>query len=100
MRISDWCSDVCSSDLEYCANGENIESVEIHYPVHLLGDNVTILDTPGIDSTDEAHLMSTESALHLADVVFYVMDYNHVQSEVNFVFTKRLREMGDRKRVV
>lgn len=34
--------------------------------------------------------MSTESALHLADIVFYVMDYNHVQSELNFQFTKTL----------
>ena len=50
------------------------------------------MDTPGIDSTDDAHRVSTESALHLADVVFYVMDYNHVQSEVNFLFTKELVE--------
>lgn len=50
------------------------------------------MDTPGIDSTDDAHRVSTESALHLADVVFYVMDYNHVQSEVNFLFTKELLE--------
>ena len=34
--------------------------------------------------------MSTESALHIADIVFYTMDYNHVQSELNFQFTKQL----------
>ena len=50
------------------------------------------MDTPGIDSTDDAHRVSTESALHLADVVFYIMDYNHVQSEVNFLFTRELIE--------
>ncbi|MDQ7863141.1 dynamin family protein [Peribacillus frigoritolerans] len=55
-----------------------------------LPDSCAIMDTPGIDSTDDAHRVSTESALHLADVVFYVMDYNHVQSEVNFLFTKEL----------
>ena len=38
--------------------------------------------------------MATESALHLADVVFYVMDYNHVQSEINFTFAKQLKEWG------
>src|SRR5262249_17681455 len=53
-----------------------------------------LLDTPGIDSTDDAHHQSTESALHLADVVFYVMDYNHVQSEVNLAFTKKMKEWG------
>ena len=48
------------------------------------------MDTPGVDSTDDAHRLSTESALHLADLVFYTMDYNHVQSELNFRFTKEL----------
>jgi small GTP-binding protein len=75
-----------------CKDGENIEAVEIRYPVQWLGAEAALLDTPGIDSTDAAHRMATESALHLADVVFYVMDYNHVQSETNFAFTKRLAE--------
>jgi small GTP-binding protein len=77
---------------QYCKNGEMIDSVEICYPIPLLGNEAALLDTPGIDSTDQAHMMATESALHLADVVFYVMDYNHVQSEMNFTFVKRLKE--------
>ena len=36
----------------------------------------------------------TESALHLADVVIYMMDYNHVQAEENFNFTKTLKDRG------
>lgn len=80
--------------VEYCKNGEDIESVSIRYPIPLLADKAALLDTPGIDSTDNAHMMATESALHMADVVFYVMDYNHVQSEINFAFTKRLQEWG------
>lgn len=79
---------------DYCKNGEDIESVSIRYPIPLLAGGVALLDTPGIDSTDQAHMMATESALHMADVVFYVMDYNHVQSEINFAFTKRLKEWG------
>ncbi len=78
----------------YCKDGENIESVSIYYPTDRLGDHTVLLDTPGIDSTDDAHRMSTESALHLADVVFYVMDYNHVQSEINFAFAKQLKDWG------
>ncbi|ONN63506.1 hypothetical protein BTM36_27115, partial [Herbaspirillum sp. VT-16-41] len=38
--------------------------------------------------------VATESALHLADLIFYVMDYNHVQSELNFLFTKELTAAG------
>lgn len=78
----------------FCKDGEAIESIEIHYPIPWMGDHLVLLDTPGIDSTDEAHFRSTESALHLADVIFYVMDYNHVQSEINFAFAKRLKEWG------
>ncbi|NEW06003.1 dynamin family protein [Paenibacillus sp. SYP-B3998] len=78
----------------YCVNGTDIESIEITYPISFLGEHTALLDTPGIDSTDDAHHQSTESALHLADVVFYVMDYNHVQSEVNLAFTKKMKEWG------
>ncbi|CAG7611279.1 GTPase Der [Paenibacillus solanacearum] len=79
---------------EHCRNGESIETVEIRYPIPFLGNTAALLDTPGIDSTDDAHQLATESALHLADVVFYVMDYNHVQSEINLSFTKKMTEWG------
>jgi len=78
----------------FCVNGDEILSVDIRYPSPLLGDRLVLLDTPGIDSTDNAHRLATESALHLADAVFYVMDYNHVQSEINFTFAKRLKDWG------
>jgi predicted GTPase len=77
-----------------CKDGESIETVEIRYPVPMLGKHVVLLDTPGIDSTDEAHQAATQSAMHLADIVFYVMDYNYVQSEINFAFAKKLQEAG------
>lgn len=79
---------------QYCVDGERYLSVSIVYPSETLGSDIVLLDTPGIDSTDDAHRMSTESALHLADVVFYVMDYNHVQSEINFAFAKELKDWG------
>lgn len=78
----------------YCKDGETYVSVHIEYPSDLLKKGIVVLDTPGIDSTDAAHKLATESALHMADVVFYVMDYNHVQSEINFTFAKELREWG------
>ncbi|GIM46439.1 GTPase [Collibacillus ludicampi] len=76
----------------YCINGDTVEAVEISHPTEKLPSGVQVMDTPGIDSTDDAHKIATESALHLADVILYVMDYNHVQSEVNFEFTKTLKE--------
>ncbi|RBW67702.1 dynamin family protein [Bacillus taeanensis] len=78
----------------YCINGDEVEAVEISHPTTLFPENVVVMDTPGIDSTDDAHRVSTESSLHLADVVFYVMDYNHVQSELNFHFAKQLQQQG------
>ncbi|MGM7701315.1 dynamin family protein [Pseudalkalibacillus sp. Hm43] len=75
-------------------DGEGIRTIEIlkHHP--FLNDDTVLMDTPGIDSTDDAHRISTESMLHLADVIFYVMDYNHVQSELNFEFTKEMQDLG------
>lgn len=74
----------------FSKDGAEIALIEIGHPNSGLPDTITVMDTPGVDSTDDAHRLSTESALHLADLVFYTMDYNHVQSELNFKFTKEL----------
>ncbi|WP_174733947.1 dynamin family protein [Mesobacillus harenae] len=78
----------------FCKDGYQIDSIEISKNSKVIPQEVTIMDTPGIDSTDDAHRIATESALHLADLVFYVMDYNHVQSELNFMFTRELAAAG------
>ena len=75
---------------ELSKNGDLVSQIEIGHSTSSLPPGVTVMDTPGVDSTDDAHAMSTESALHIADIVFYTMDYNHVQSELNFQFTKQL----------
>ncbi|PLS03553.1 dynamin family protein [Neobacillus cucumis] len=79
---------------KYCKDGDKIEAVEISHSDSKLPSNTIIMDTPGIDSADDAHRIATESAIHLADLIFYVMDYNHVQAELNFLFTKELTEAG------
>jgi small GTP-binding protein len=79
---------------QYCKDGDQIKEIEISHRESKLPANTIIMDTPGIDSADDAHRIATESAIHLADFVFYVMDYNHVQSELNFLFTKELTEAG------
>jgi small GTP-binding protein len=91
----DFGADYNVSELKkYAVNGDEVETIELYHPSNLLGEVISIMDTPGIDSTDDAHKVSTESSLHLSDAVLYVMDYNHVQSEVNFQFTKTLKDRG------
>ncbi len=76
---------------EFCKSGD-VTQIDIGHQSSVLPKGITVMDTPGVDSTDDAHRLSTESALHVADMVFYVMDYNHVQSELNFNFTKELQK--------
>lgn len=78
----------------YCQDGDQIQEIEISQQGLKIPRGIVVMDTPGIDSADDAHRIATESAIHLADLIFYVMDYNHVQSELNFMFTKELTEAG------
>lgn len=77
-----------------CRDGATIRRIHIRYPVPLLADRARLVDTPGVDSTDDLHRKATEDALHMADAVFYVMDYNHVLSEMNFRYIRLLAEYG------
>ncbi|UOQ42796.1 dynamin family protein [Halobacillus salinarum] len=79
---------------DLCREGETITGVEISRPIKSLPENTVLLDTPGVDSTNDADRLITESSLHMMDYMFYVMDYNHVQSEVNLKF---LLEMQQRR---
>ncbi|TFE03039.1 dynamin family protein [Jeotgalibacillus salarius] len=72
--------------------GLKIKRIDIWKNSESMPEGVTLLDTPGIDSVDDAHKRSTESAVHLADLLFYVMDYNHVQSEMNFEYIKNMSQ--------
>ncbi|MGE5672300.1 MAG: dynamin family protein [Mycobacterium leprae] len=76
-----------------CADGD-VASVTIQHPLAHVPEGLWLMDTPGIDSTDEAHRIVTESALYQADAVFYVMDYNHVQSAANLQFARAVAEWG------
>ncbi|MCL6637006.1 MAG: dynamin family protein [Alicyclobacillus sp.] len=55
---------------------------------------VVLLDTPGIDSTDETHQAATEAALHRADVVVMVADYQHVEADELLDWAYALQESG------
>src|SRR5579875_2234496 len=58
--------------------------------------HVILMDTPGVDSTDDAHREETESALHLADVIALVMDYQHVEAEENLELARTFSDQGKR----
>lgn len=68
------------------------ERVEVSHPDLPLPPGVTLFDTPGIDSTEAAHQWAAESEWMVADDLFYVTDYQQVESEENFLFLQQLNE--------
>src|SRR5699024_1353663 len=79
---------------DYCMAKDTIKRIEISTSEALLPENSFILDTHGIDAADDADRLMTESSLNLVDVLYYVTDYNHVQSEVNLYFLKESQAQG------
>src|SRR5699024_2286702 len=77
---------------EYAKSKVSIKEIEINTKEPILPAESVMIDTPGIDAADDADRLITESSLHLVDVLFYVMDYNHVQSEVNLHFLKKVQD--------
>ncbi|XSC70229.1 dynamin family protein [Bacillus licheniformis] len=76
----------------YCRDGSQIEMVEIGGPFSGIAPQAVLIDTPGIDSTDDAHFLSAYSILHQADALFYVVHYNHVHSEENVKFLRSIKD--------
>ncbi|UJL48041.1 dynamin family protein [Virgibacillus sp. NKC19-16] len=76
----------------YSMEKDSIEKIEISTGKRVVPEDAAIIDTPGIDAANDADRLMTEASLHLVDVLFYVMDYNHVQSEVNLHFLKSLQQ--------
>ncbi|WP_069364930.1 dynamin family protein [Salisediminibacterium beveridgei] len=77
---------------EWGRNGQDIEHLRVYVPLPWLSKTAVISDTPGVDSTDPTHGDVTVDQLYTTDMVVYVMDYNHVQSETNLHFLKQLTD--------
>ncbi|PTJ90092.1 dynamin family protein, partial [Staphylococcus simulans] len=74
-------------------NGD-VESVEIRFESDKFKKGFTLQDTPGVDSNVSLHQASTEQFMFTSNIIFYTVDYNHVQSAMNFQFMKRLNHAG------
>lgn len=76
---------------DYALDKDTIKRIEISTSDPILPEKCSLLDTPGIDAADDADRLMTETSLHLVDLLYYVMDYNHVQSEVNLYFLQEIQ---------
>lgn len=83
-----------------CKDSELVEAIEIDYESNGERTNIAYYDTPGIDSTDPLHKKATENVVYLADLIFYVMDYNHILSETNIEFIQSLIHRGKAVRLI
>ena len=72
----------------------DVESIEINFPSSKFKNGFTLQDTPGVDSNVATHQSTTEQFMYTSNVLFYTVDYNHVQSALNFQFMKRINEVG------
>lgn len=86
---------LCESDI--LATGAIPTTAETHeVSLPSTHGKVIFIDTPGVDSTDSAHQAETEAALHRADLVALVMDYQHVESEGNLELARQFAQQGKR----
>ncbi|MCH4392139.1 MULTISPECIES: dynamin family protein [Staphylococcus] len=72
----------------------DVESVEINFPSSKFKNGFTLQDTPGVDSNVTTHQSTTEQFMYTSNILFYTVDYNHVQSALNFQFIKRMNDVG------
>lgn len=72
----------------------DVESIEIKFPSNKFNPGFTLQDTPGVDSNVSTHQSTTEQFLYTSNMIVYTVDYNHVQSALNFQFMKRMNQVG------
>ncbi|QQK76048.1 dynamin family protein [Salicibibacter cibarius] len=75
----------------FALDGVGIREVKLSLPLPFLPENVTLADTPGVDSTDGTHESYTGTELLTTDAIIYITDYNHVRSETNLRFLRQMQ---------
>ena len=71
----------------------DVESIEIKFPSNKFNLGFTLQDTR-VDSNVSTHQSTTEQFLYTSNMIVYTVDYNHVQSALNFQFMKRMNQVG------
>lgn len=66
----------------------NVDHVEIGWPLPLLRDGVVIIDTPGVNDTDEVRRRLTEEFIPRADGVIFVLNAGQPLSDSEVRFLK------------
>jgi hypothetical protein len=66
-----------------------VESIEIETPSDLLGEGVTLIDTPGLDDTERFRVELTERAVQDVDAVLFLTKSgaSYGQSEKDFILS-------------
>ena len=79
-------------------SGESLHHVELTHPAAILGDRVTIVDTPGVNDINEQRAEITYGYLPRADAAVFLLDATQIltASERQFLEERILRSSRDR----
>ncbi len=80
------------------AAGTGVHHVELTHPAEILGDRVTIVDTPGVNDINEQRAEITYGYLPRADAAVFLLDATQIlsASERQFLEERILRSSRDR----
>ena len=80
------------------AAGEGVHHVELTHPAAILGDRVTIVDTPGVNDINEQRAEITYGYLPRADAAVFLLDATQIlsASERQFLEERILRSSRER----
>jgi GTPase Era involved in 16S rRNA processing len=86
------------AEREKDAKGEGVHHVELTHPAAILGDRVTIVDTPGVNDINEQRAEITYGYLPRADAAVFLLDATQIlsASERQFLEERILRSTRER----
>ncbi|MDB4982450.1 MAG: Dynamin family protein [Myxococcales bacterium] len=87
-----------AAEREKGAKGEGVHHVELTHPAAILGDRVTIVDTPGVNDINEQRAEITYGYLPRADAAVFLLDATQIlsASERQFLEERILRSTRER----
>jgi small GTP-binding protein len=96
-RLGDWLT-VGGESIRGGADGGGLAYVEIQHPSPFLRDNVTVVDTPGVNDINEQRADITYGYVPRADAVIFLLDAGQIltASERQFLEERILRSSRDR----